>query len=674
MRHFLLFLLFVILTAFHVSAFYQTKPADTIHLEAIDVSATLIEGKLKKIPGSITVLTSGQLSAYSNISISEQLNSAPGIAMQSGAYNTNRIVIRGIGSRTPYSTNRVRAYINDIPLTNGDGVTLIEDIDVNQLGRVEIIKGPSSALYGSGLGGTIKLSTLNSTHTFRAGLQLGSFNTSKFSTSAGINNKSGNANIAFHRTYSDGYRENSRYLRNSAYATANKYLNNTSISFTAIFTLLDANIPSSVDIDTYETAPYRAAQNWLAAEGFEKQNRLLSGITIQHRINNNLSNKTTLFAGYREEYELRPFNHLEEESLNYGIRNQLHYQKGKLGAVAGIELFTENHHWRTFIPENNIENIVNNINETRSFGNIFATANYSAGENLLISAGLNANRINYQYRGLLNDADVYTFPVIVSPRAGFNYSTNENVNVYGSVSHGFSAPSLEETLLPDGEKNPDIKPEQGWMYETGIRISGLSKRLFIDATVYHIAISNLLVTKRISEAVFTGINAGRSNHSGFEAQVSYRVFSRLEFPGELRANSSFTISQNVFVDFEDDGNNYSGNHLPGIPQSIIFAGLEWQPIEGLTANFNTRYSGMQYLTDSNSNTIEGYWVSNLLVRHTVSIGNDISFEINGGINNLFNSHYASMVLPNAPGFGSAPRRYYYPALPRHFFLGLRVWF
>jgi iron complex outermembrane receptor protein len=58
----------------------------------------------------------------------ENLNQVPGLFTQSGNTNTNRITIRGVGSRNPYGTSRIKAYYNDIPLTNGEGNTEIEDI------------------------------------------------------------------------------------------------------------------------------------------------------------------------------------------------------------------------------------------------------------------------------------------------------------------------------------------------------------------------------------------------------------------------------------------------------------------------------------------------------------------------------------------------------------------
>ena len=88
--------------------------------------------------------------------------------------------------------------------------------------------------------------------------------------------------------------------------------------------------------------------------------------------------------------------------------------------------------------------------------NIFAMFNYKVNSRLLLTAGANVNRLNYSYHGKFNDEGAHRFPFIVSPRMGVNYEIISGLNIYASAGHGFSAPSLEETLLPDGEKNPEF--------------------------------------------------------------------------------------------------------------------------------------------------------------------------------------------------------------------------
>src|SRR5690606_38305790 len=76
------------------------------------------------IPSS--TVTSVVLDQQSPVAIVDGLNKISGVYIQSGAINTNRITIRGVGSRTLYGTNKIKAYFNGIPITNGVGETALD--------------------------------------------------------------------------------------------------------------------------------------------------------------------------------------------------------------------------------------------------------------------------------------------------------------------------------------------------------------------------------------------------------------------------------------------------------------------------------------------------------------------------------------------------------------------
>jgi iron complex outermembrane receptor protein len=134
------------------------QSGDTIViLDEVAVVAYSVSGRLHTLPGSLEVLNNDDLAISDATQLATALNTLPGVSMQTGTLTTSRIVIRGMGSRTPYNTNRIRAYLNDIPLTGSDGVSTPEEKELRSLEKIEIIKGPSSALYGSGLGGSINM-------------------------------------------------------------------------------------------------------------------------------------------------------------------------------------------------------------------------------------------------------------------------------------------------------------------------------------------------------------------------------------------------------------------------------------------------------------------------------------------------------------------------------------
>ena len=130
---------------------------DTLALSEIILEASPIKNVLQNAASSVSVIRSADIDKTDGITLAPVLNKIPGVLMQQGGLNTNRITIRGIGARSQYGTNRVKAYFNAIPLTSGEGETVFEDIDLATIEKIEIIKGPNSTSFGSGLGGVIHL-------------------------------------------------------------------------------------------------------------------------------------------------------------------------------------------------------------------------------------------------------------------------------------------------------------------------------------------------------------------------------------------------------------------------------------------------------------------------------------------------------------------------------------
>src|SRR5690554_5729276 len=137
---------------------------------------------------------------YSPIGLISAINETPGVFIQSGAINTNRITIRGVGSRTLYGTNKIRAYFNGIPITDGSGETIIDMFDPENLQSLEIIKGPKSTQYGSNLGGTLLLTSKQAEigKSFASNsLTLGSYGLLKNTVSAGTSSENFSFNINY---------------------------------------------------------------------------------------------------------------------------------------------------------------------------------------------------------------------------------------------------------------------------------------------------------------------------------------------------------------------------------------------------------------------------------------------------------------------------------------------
>jgi iron complex outermembrane receptor protein len=208
--------------------------------------------------------------------------------------------------------------------------------------------------------------------------------------------------------------------------------------------------------------------------------------------------------------------------------------------------------------------------------------------------------------------------------------------------------------------------------ELGVRLSAFNGRLFADANIYLLLVEDLLVTERLSEDIFYGKNAGKTRHMGVEGSASLRLNenSHTLLP-QTQLDVSLAFADNRFTDFTDEGNDYTGNALPGVPATVFFTGATFFYPFGLYTTIQYKHTGSQYLDDGNTGSYGAYDLVYLKLGYRLG-GKRWSTDIHFGIQNLFNRHYASMLLVNAPSFGSYSPRYYYPGLPRNFYAGLSI--
>jgi len=113
-------------------------------LSEVIVNGALISKTLQRTPAAISILTSGDLQKTDPSNLAQVFNNVAGVYVNQGALNTTKLNIRGIGARSQFSTNRIQAYFNGIPLTTGEGELTIDDFDAEAISKIEIIKGPTS--------------------------------------------------------------------------------------------------------------------------------------------------------------------------------------------------------------------------------------------------------------------------------------------------------------------------------------------------------------------------------------------------------------------------------------------------------------------------------------------------------------------------------------------------
>lgn len=663
-------------------------------LDEVIAQANQIPSSRKASVSSIEILTKKDIDRGNDINISEALNRVPGVFVQSGALNTNRFTIRGIGSRNLFGTSKIRAYFKDIPLTNGSGETTIEDFELAAISRVEILKGSTSTIYGAGLGGTIHLTPQNAyvdETSVKSQLTTGSYGLFK----ATVNFNHGTLKNSFRGVYSnthvDGYRDNNQYNRQTFTFSSNHFINENN-SLTTLFSYVDlkAFIPSSLNEQTFLNNPTSAAFTWGQARGFEDAARGIIGVTWDHQYTTNSKQVTSVFTSFRNGYEPRPFNILDENTLAFGIRSRFlgktNLFRKTLRYTLGGEFFRDTYESRTF--ENLYQdfpagtgsvqgNSLSDFKENRKYYNLFAEARYELSTKTRIVLGLNYNQTSYdlsdRFPVTTNNPDQsgsFTFEGILSPQIGLSQDISERTTLYANISRGFSPLSLEETLLPDGQINTDLEPETGWNYEVGLRGTSRVNKLQWNLALYRMDVRNLLVSRRVAADQFIGVNAGQTQHDGLELQLNYSWIQNESF--QLSTFFNYTRNDFIFKEFVDEDQDYSGNDLTGVPSEVLNVGLDFDSKVGLFGNVNFQHVGSQPITDSNSLFSDSYQLTNLKIGYKKRLSAQFELSLFVGVNNVFDEVYASQILINASSFGGNAPRYFYPGNPTNYFGGLNI--
>lgn len=658
-----------------------TSPQDTIipgdEIEEITVTVFRSPHNLFNTPAPVNLILRQQLEAGSALSPVEALNQVPGVYVHHGTLNTNRLTIRGIGTRTPYSTNKIKAYFGEIPLTTGDGETTLEDLENTAIQRVEIIKGPSSSLYGAGLAGVILFHPKTVLRNFvQNQTTVASFGTIKNTLTAGVSNNKLKVYALGSVLGSDGYRENNTTNRNTILLNSMyTFSERANLQVLLNATKMKAYIPSSLDYATYQESPQSAAANWAGIEGYEEYSNGQVGISFNGYTQNDGKISVAAFGSYKSLDELRPFNRLDE-SLNY-MGWRAYWQKiiktedAEFTVTTGLEMFRENYDWST--SDNDNDQLLSDNKEKRQYENLYVQLESGFNKKLFISTGLNGNLTRFYYTDyFLSNGDqsgAHKYKPVLSPRLGANLLVSENLSLFANVSHGFSTPSFEETLYPEGDLNTEIKPETGWNYEAGFRAKPVSNVQF-SGSYYRIYVNNLLVARRTGEDAYVGVNAGKTLHAGLETELRWNAFwvdnySRLSLFGNA------TFANYEFLDFVDEDVDYSGNLLPGTTKTIWMAGAVVRPSKNFTLNASYRFTGEMPLDDANSGFSDSFGITNAELKY-MDKKSKFKFEIKGGVQNIFDVHYASMLAVNAPSFGGRLPRYYYPGNPRNYYVSVLI--
>lgn len=201
----------------------QTAPEASTVLPAVEVSAPRLARELYATPAAVSTIDAQEIQqGQQRVRLDESLNRVPGVSLQNrdNFAQSQRIAIRGFGARAPFGVRGITVMVDGIPYTLPDGQAQLDAIDLDSAERIEVIRGPSSVLYGNAAGGVIDVTTADGRDNpgTRIRLGAGSHGYQKVALQHGGAQGDWSHHVSLTALNVDGYREQSateKYLLNA---------------------------------------------------------------------------------------------------------------------------------------------------------------------------------------------------------------------------------------------------------------------------------------------------------------------------------------------------------------------------------------------------------------------------------------------------------------------------
>ena len=658
--------------------FAQKDSLQIVKLDEIEIKSIKTSSILESVPLSITKIKVPRLWSKQQLSLQEYINSIPGVV----TFNANnfaqdlRISVRGFGARSAFGIRGIKIIIDGIPETTPDGQGQLDNLPLQLIENIEVIRGSSSLRYGNAAGGVIFIETLNKIENnfHELGLRGAQNNYKQTYYTSGLKFQKSEWLLHLNHQDGDGFREKSRFESTQFNVRGNYFLSNkTKLGFQFNSTNSPlAEDPGGQNFDSFKNSPSKARDRNVLFKSGEKINHIKSAMNINYENGNFLFNSYSFISNRTFNAKL-PFNFGGIVSLNrnyYGhgsyFTNKSQGNKIRFTTQIGYDIASQSDKRKRY--KNNEgkkgDKTLGQIESFQSFG-IYFVENISFGR-LKLNGGIrrdnNLLKVNDNF--ISNGDDSGNIKLSAwSNEIGLSYKILEKSYLFVNSSKSYETPTLSELSANPIEKggfNDLLGVQKAKNFDFGLKF----KSEFTNFSIvgFMVNTENDLVPYELEE--FPGRtfyqNAGKTLRKGIEIEFNHR----------LNKNFSTSIIYN-FTNFKYDeyissDSNLKGNYLPGIPTRFGNFELRYKNSKKLSVSYSRNYRGNLYANDNNTEKVSSFWRDDINFSLPLKIGKN-NFDFFLGCNNIFDKLYSDNIRINA--FGS---RYYEAAPGRIFFTGIKI--
>ncbi|MCQ9379991.1 TonB-dependent receptor [Methyloversatilis sp. XJ19-49] len=665
------------------------------------------------------------------VNLSEVINRVPGVASAGKENYTQEqsLTIRGFGARSAFGVRGVKLIADGIPASTPDGQGGTGLFDLASASRIEVLRGPFSALYGNHSGGVVQIFTEDGPDRFTItpSFQFGSYGTQRSGVKFGdtVGNFNYTASVSDFRT--DGYRDYSRSDKQQANFKARWMLGDkSSLTFVGNYMHQQGQDPLGLsfaqlnsDRRQQGTSNRNLAGNPGTAEFFGTRRTLENsqgGVVFDTALSDRDSLRAMFYLGNR--------NNEQYLALNAGTQDNV-------TASGGVSVFDRDY-WGTSLRwTRKLETVTFSVgaeyeradearkgyrNGTTTAGaqalsavfgfrgdlkrdernvaeqtGTFIQGEWAVTKDVSLSSGLRYTKMDFKSKdnficngGCSGTTNVAGVNPDDSGSASFSdwtyalgavWKVTQTSNFYANAGRSFEAPTLIELAYrPDGGAglNFDLKPSVSDHYEVGFK-TFLNNATRLDVAAFYIDSADEIVIRSNENGRAVYQNAGDTSRRGLEVAIDSRLTR------DIGAYASMTL---IKAEFEDTFASCltapcavnqaltidSGNKIAGIANKSFFGELTYKHDPwGFSGGLEYRASGRMFGNDTNDVRVGGYGVAAIRGGFTQTVG---GWKLNefARIDNLFDKEYVGSVYINA---GNAlTGRYYAPASERTWLIGV----
>jgi iron complex outermembrane receptor protein len=618
-------------------------------LSTIVVTATRAPASIDELPVSIDRIDEREISrGQLQVNLSETLDAIPGVSaqMRQNYAQDLQISIRGFGARSQFGVRGVRLYSDGIPGTMPDGQGQFSQFDLGSAGRIEVMRGPFSALYGNSSGGVIAVFTEDGKPGFEleGSAAAGAFATQRYGLKADGDNGKVNYVIDGSHFETAGFRDHSGAERNLLNSKVRIELDDASRLTFVVNALSSPSSQDPLGLTRTQLAvdPTQAGTNAVAYNSRKSLDNEQIGSVYERDFGSTDTLQAMIYGGHRATTQFQaiptfteaaPANpggvialnrffggtdiHITDRrslldrplqwTAGFNYDNLEEHRQGFqnfIGTELGVEGTLRRHeNNRVYDADEYLQVQWDPFGRWRAIAGVRNSLIQVVSHNLLILPGTTAES------GVRYSA--------TNPVAGLTFRVADQLHLYGSYGRGFETPTLNDLAYRSTNGtlpglNLGLRPARSDNYELGVKAG--DARLHADLAGFYVQTDDELAVQANAAGRSVYENIGRTERTGLEASIDAalpRGFSSRVAYTYINAVTAQPYTscigapcQQVVIP--------SGNHLPAVPEDDLYTALSWAYTpRGFTATLEAVSRAQIYADDRNSQAAAGYTVFNL---------------------------------------------------------------